>query len=356
MCIVNSGTAWSGVGVEQIANLMESDRVTFNPTQGEKYPVRFYLAHPGKVSLSILDPDGILIRKIIVAKQFESGQHAVDWDGMDAKGGVVPDEVYTPMLEVEFGDKVRVQINPAETSGGEIVSGLNWVKDPTGDITFNLESPSRVLLRVGIKNGPMLKSMLYWAPKAPGKVVQRWDGFDYDKIEKIADRQDLWVLLMAYKLHRYAIITQGNQTLDYRAWKTSLEIKRGKVDISRIQSRREGVRIEKNYFYPREFEPTMTIRFSEDLTTTRHKLPILDTPVFIETNVPQEDRWVMESEMFEVVYFLDYEFQSEEEQGFLPFIWKLDPQKMSPGRHVATVQLVGYSGFVVSRSVEFFVK
>jgi hypothetical protein len=202
----------------------------------------------------------------------------------------------------------------------------------------------------------MLKSMLYWAPKAPGKVVQRWDGFDYDKIEKIADRQDLWVLLMAYKLHRYAIITQGNQTLDYRAWKTSLEIKRGKVDISRIQSRREGVRIEKNYFYPREFEPTMTIRFSEDLTTTRHKLPILDTPVFIETNVPQEDRWVMESEMFEVVYFLDYEFQSEEEQGFLPFIWKLDPQKMSPGRHVATVQLVGYSGFVVSRSVEFFVK
>ncbi len=49
-------------------------------------------------------------------------------------------------------------------------------------------------------------------------------------------------------------------------------------------------------------------------------------------------------------------FLNEFWKGFIPFVSKIDPKKLKPGRHIATIQLTGYSGFVVSKTDGFFIK
>lgn len=351
-----SQTTFAGKGIDKLASLQNTDKYEFNPSIGETFPISFNIAKEGIVNITITTADDDTVFKHISPKPISPGNHKIYWDGKDSKGIVVPDEAYNISLEVNFTDGTTYSDIPSNYSGGEIITPLKWKHGKKGNISFSINDPARVLIRAGIKNGPMLKSLARWTPKAPGRVVERWDGYDQDKIEKISNRKDLWILVMAYKLPKFSIITTGNKKINYKTYRKSNKFPEKNINISQIKLRRNGIRLEKDFFYPRGFEPALKAKFIDKLKMSRHNIPQVDEITYIEASIPLEDRWIMESAMYEVVYYLDYEFQSEEEQGFIPFVWKLDPSKLKPGRHIATIQLTGYSGFVVSKSIEFFIK
>lgn len=80
---------------------------------------------------------------------------------------------------------------------------------------------------------------------------------------------------------------------------------------------------------------------------------MVDDRVRFKIDVPKEDRWVLDSSFYETGFYVNYQFQSEEEQGFVPMIWDYDASDLPPGRHVATVQLFGFGGFITSASIAF---
>ncbi|MCB1663983.1 MAG: Ig-like domain-containing protein [Pseudomonadales bacterium] len=75
----------------------------------------------------------------------------------------------------------------------------------------------------------------------------------------------------------------------------------------------------------------------------------------VMVDIPKADKKVLEESLFEVGFFVDGEFVSEEEQGYVPFTWNFDPRRFGPGEHVLTVNISGFSGQVGSASLLFSV-
>jgi hypothetical protein len=149
------------------------------------------------------------------------------------------------------------------------------------------------------------------------------------------------------------VITSGNKTLSYRDYRKKKGWGTPKVDVSKIQLHRDGKRLEREYFFPRTFSPRLDLKIKDELPLSRHQLPVVKGPVNFEINIPKEDRWILEASMYEVSLFIDHEFKGEEEQGFVPMIWRWDPKDIKPGRHIATIQVTGYGGYVVSKTIAF---
>src|ERR1700680_4638994 len=63
----------------------------FNPTLKQQVSVRFALAAPARVGVSVLDRDRVAVRRFPV-EAMRAGEAVVRWDGRDDAGGVVPNE------------------------------------------------------------------------------------------------------------------------------------------------------------------------------------------------------------------------------------------------------------------------
>jgi len=98
------------------------------------------------------------------------------------------------------------------------------------------------------------------------------------------------------------------------------------------------------------------LQFDQAQANNRIGLPEVEQSIRFRIDVPEEDKWILDTSFYETALYIDYEFQSEEEQGFVPMIWEYDASQLAPGRRIATVQLFGFGGFISSSTVAFFKK
>ncbi len=324
--------------------------IEFSPNRGENFAIQFAIDKPAtQVELRIFTSDSGLVRTLTKTERLEPGQHKFSWDGKDNDGIIVPDEAYVPVLKSVFADD-EVTLDPRETSGGEQLEGIRVKITPSQDIGYYLPVPSRVLIRAGIKGGAMLRTLTSWTPHGAGKNIQRWDGRDQNGLKDIRGEKDLTVLVMGFKLPKHAIITMGNQDIDYRRYRDlkGWEIK--KVSPENMQLNRDGVRISRHYYFPRAFDPVprVTLELPDGLPRSTKGLPELQLkePVAVKANIVKEDRWMMKESLYEVAFFVNHEFAAEEEQGYVPLTWRWTPTNLSPGEHMLTVNISGFSGKV----------
>lgn len=327
----------------------------FVPASKETTSIEFAVGTDALVTLKIYSADGDLIRTLSDSNEYNSGRHAIVWDGKDNEGIVVPNEAYTPVFTAKSADSIVVD-DPRRYSGGEIITRFDWTLRGKTEISYDMPYSARVLARAGIENGPMMRELLHWEPVSAGKAVIRWDGFDAKGVEKFAEREDVWFVIMAYRLPEYAIISSGNTEMDYREYRQMKGWPTPVPDMAKIELQRSGVRLEQDYFMPRAYLPRVSLGFAENVEMSRFGLPLVSGRVKLKIDVPEEDRWILDSSFYETGFYIDYQFQSEEEQGFVPLIWDYDTSQLEAGRHIATVQLFGFGGFISSDTVEFLVK
>ena len=333
--------------------LLHVSKPEFQPVRGKSFNIPFQLNESAQVQIQLYTADGDLLHELKSNESLQPGKHYLTWDGNDAKGLVVPDEAYIPVLNIELTSGEKFIQDPRTYSGGEILEDLRWRLRKKTEIAYELPAPARVLIRAGIKEGPMMRAFTHWEPRISGKIVQRWDGYDVDKVDYFAQHKKAWVLVMAYQLPEFAIITTGNKELSYRDYRKLRQWKRATADFTKVKLHRNGVRLEREYFLPRGFIPQVELSIKDKLPRSKKQLPIAKGKLNFEINIPKEDRWVLESDMYEIGFFVDYEFMGEEEQGFVPMIWSIDTKDLKPGRHIATVQITGFGGYVVSRTMAF---
>jgi hypothetical protein len=192
-------------------------KVEFSPSRQQLFDIAFKLDEPAEVGVRIYTSDGNLVRELSGDVPFEPGVHMLKWDGKDFEGEIVPDEAYTVVLHATNKSRTTT-LDPREKSGGEVEKVASTAISKEGKITYTLSKPSRVQIRAGIVDGPMMRSLATWQPRPAGKNVQRWNGFDADKTINLFSLENHGVSVTAFNLPDYTILTTGNHSLDYQEY------------------------------------------------------------------------------------------------------------------------------------------
>ena len=72
----------------------------FNPTAGEETCINYYIRKDGKITISIYDADGYLVRTLRKNAPAFKGTSTACWDGKDDNGNIVPDEAYYFVIKI----------------------------------------------------------------------------------------------------------------------------------------------------------------------------------------------------------------------------------------------------------------
>ncbi len=335
----------------QVQLLRQSAGELASGTGKVAYTVR--TAHAGRLSLELLSGDGDVVRRLVLSDA-KPGDHEITWDGTDERGKPVPDEAWCPRVVLEAGG-TRSADDPCTRTGGEVLSGLQPSVGPNGDIVYTLEKPARVLIRVGFKNGAMMRSLSVWRPRPAGRNLQRWNGFDDSgQIDLRSDR--LALLVTAFRLPDFAVITTGQDALEYRAWRAAQgwaeKPDAPAPDNAATPLERNGVRIARQHYMARykDREPRITVTMMDTAGKPVAAGASVPDEVRIAVDLHPDDRWLMQEQLYEVAFFVDGDFVSEEENGYVPIGWLWNTAMLKPGRHLLTVNLTGFTGRVGTKT------
>lgn len=335
-------------------------RASVAPARDEVFTIPITVTDPGEleqIKVEIRTSDDDLIRTLVFkAFKADTKEYAIKWDGRDASKTVVPDEAYHPVLLVTYQSGKTERIDNHSSSGGEEVYDFEKNIRP-GVIEYTLPVASRVLVRAGIKNGPMLRTVIDWEPRTKGFHAERWNGRDLDNVIAVEQNPQVGYLIVGYQLPKNTIITYGNTKETYREYRerhkyplkeTSYEDRllerNGKVIRPESYNpvlQQKSPRIEINLLAKETRKPTNSVKDLDELLTVVKLHPL--------------DEVYLDQERYEISFFVDEQFIAEEEQGFVPFTWRWSPGRfgIKPGEHVLTVNVSGYNGQVGVRNIAF---
>jgi hypothetical protein len=338
------------IRAENPVQLLPYKKSEFSPALSEHFVLPLRLTREGNVTIEILGPDSQVLRRID-AGVLSPGLHSVQWDGKDRWGDVVPDEAYLP--RIIFRDGNRSYRLDFRNTGGEVLQNLDRHLDRFGRIRYHLSRPARTLVRIGVENGPLLKVLSNWVPRAAGEIRQRWNfigsgGVDMHDAPFVA-------AISAFALPEHSIITTNNRKEDYLSYfKRHGFICTPPAQLTPEMLHRNGKKISPHFYACRidERDPKITMRLGDN---PRHAPAILSNnrPINVHVSMSRDDAALMDGKQYEVSFYLDYRFLSEAEQGYLPLSWRFLPNNIKPGRHILTVNLSAFDGKVATRSLTF---
>lgn len=334
-------------------SLLRASSTELAAARGESvsYTVRTTIA--GALTLEVLSGDGDVVRRLGLPAA-GAGEHSLAWDGKDGAGRPVPDEAYCVRAVLEAAGKTATD-DPCQRTGGEVVTGLQPQIAAAGDITYTLPHAARVLIRVGVKNGAMMRSLAVWRPRPAGRNLQRWNGFDDSGLVDLrTDR--LALLVTAFRLPDFAVITTGNEALDYRAWRAAQgwpEKPDPPQSAAAQPLERGGQRIARQHYTARykDREPRISVTLARRDGQPLDPAAPLPEELRVSVDLHPDDRWLMQEQLYEVAFFVNGDFVSEEENGYVPIAWLWNTAGMKPGPHLLTVNLTGFTGRVGTRTI-----
>lgn len=327
----------------------------FSPALKQTFKLAYTLSEDANVTWQIYTPDNNLIRTI-KASQSKKGEHTLLWDGKDEKGTVVPDEAYNIVLTAK--NSTHTQTIDPRLTGGEILKNLQTKIDKTGNISYTLSSPARVLVRAGIENGPMLRMISNWVPKNRGKVRQRWNMRDGDNLIDLSSVA-FGISVSAFALPKYTIITTNNKNTDYYSYFKTNHLSCSTPTKEQQVLERDGKTISKHFYTCRIQDRDPRLIFSMPKAPLNSKnIPLVKNGLStqVKVNMHPEDEALLEKVKYEVSFFVDYAFSSEEELGFMPISWNYVPNGLKKGEHTLTVNVSSFTGQVGVKSFKFMVQ
>ena len=334
-------------------------KIEFSPSRQQIFNIPFKLNEAAQVDIQIYTCDGNLVRELSSGKTLDPGGHLLKWDGKDHEGEIVPDEAYTLVLHA--GNKAQTSIiDPREESGGEVEKTLATVITEEGKIVYTLSKLSRVQIRAGIVDGPMLRSLVSWQPRPAGKNIHQWNGFDADKIINLFSIENYGVSVTAFNLPDYTILTTGNSSIGYPEYYKKKKWTFTPVPLEKQQLERNNKGLSPHYYLWRvtDKDPRLTIILPDSIKKSEGELPILQNnePIPVKVTMAAEDEQFMAETKYEVSFFVDFEFRSEEELGFMPITWLWRPNNLAKGEHALTVNVSGFRGQVGVKNIKFLIE
>lgn len=327
---------------------------SFNPGLEQEVSLSYRLSAADRAWVRVYDPDGGLVRTLVAGERQEAGEHRAAWDGRDDEGRVVPDEAYTFTVETGSGDRY----DPEATTGGEVGDLTDARFDRQGGtVTYRLPAASRVLMRLGVRNGPMYKTLVDWKPRVAGSVTEYWDGRDEDHLVVMWDRPGFSALITYVTLPDATVIAYGNDDESYRQYKLGRGAERPQKPDSEPAAGR-AARLRPEGLVPPAWARAPRVTLSFPRLEGAGEVPAVAGEVAVRVEVEPEDRERLMREQFEIIFYVDDVFFAEAERGYLPFNWRWELAQLPVGEHVLTVNVASFQGQVgvASRKVRIEMK
>lgn len=301
----------------------------FNPTRGDRVVLRYAVSGDETVTIRIYDPDGGIVRHLLQATPRAAGLHEEFWDGRDDDGQMVPDEAYTATIETASA----IAYDPTTSSGGIVgdITDAQFDRE-TGTVVYTLPAAARVLIRLGIHDGPMLKTLVDWKPRVAGAITEYWDGRDEDQLIRLREHTGFTALVTYVTLPAATVIAYGNDRPQ-------------KPNRPRMPD--PSGRLLAGHLVPPAWmrAPRVLMTFP-GYDGSGQRVPEVQDAIEVHVDVAPDDRDQLLQEQFEVIFFLDNVFVAEAERGYLPFNWRWELQRVPPGEHVLTVNVSSFKGQV----------
>ena len=357
------GPAPQGTGGQ---SLRVSVAVTsFNPSRGKVAPIRVEVPWRCALRVEICDPHGLPVRKVWQGKSAGNAAIAIDWDGKDDSGGVVPDEAYYVKVMAMRGPGDTVVYDPALVSGGQTfnVQGTQVNLD-NGTLSYTLDKDARIYVRAGEKKGLLVKSIVHGAPRIKGQVTEYWDGRDADGLISVRD-MGAWALVVSgYTLPDNSIIAYGNGREAYRDYFrarfpreiAAMDFPNASPGFAAAVSKRENVNL--HYYQPllRDFPPKVSVEFPNAGAPNKAGMAVLRGTQRVLVNIDENDRIFNRDQQFELGFFIDGKFSAEDEIGYVPYNWIWNVTDLPEGEHVFTVNLASFRDQIGTKSIKVLVQ
>lgn len=331
----SGGQAKSSLVIAQV----RADRMAFDPAKQESVTLRFNLNEPADVTLSVYDGrDHQVYRQ--EAKHFDAGDQSVRWNGMDEQGHPVPPEAYAYTLTAK-NSHGETLYDLTDLTGGDLVTAKDVRWDAaTGVVHYTLDSASRVNLRLGLQDGPYLRTLIDWVPRSAGAHEEHWDGKDASGVLSLGANPAVTPVVKAYALPENALfVGTPSDRLQFVAERT----------VPVLRERNAPTQPKKmfdNAQQPLETRGDLIAILGLDGKFQQDKDGrwIVSAQVPFTANVPEADRQRVLQRRFEAVFYVDGVFAHENELGYLPLTWTWDASQVNPGEHFVTLNIRGYEG------------
>lgn len=353
-------TAGKQADVDTLVTIMPYKSASFNPTRNENFIIPITVTSPQTlktIAVEIRTHDDDLIRRLETKTlDVNEKDYQFLWDGKDSNKQLVPDEVYYPIVVINNRKGVETRIDQRDNSGGEEVYDFEKRIIPKA-IEYTLPVASRLLIRAGIKNGPLLRTVVDWEPRTTGFHTERWNGRDADNVITIDQNPQVGYLIVGYQLPEHTIIAYGNSKETYRDYRERLQWPIKKTNYENRLLARGDQRIRSEFYTPvlQQKSPRIIVNLLEKASRKPVSSITGFEEVLTEIQLHSLDEVYLDQQRYEITFFVDNEFIAEEEQGFVPFTWRWSPGRfgIKPGEHLLTVNVSGYNGQVGVKNIPF---
>lgn len=329
---------------------VRTDRLAIDSGNSESIAVKFNLSAPSDVTLSIHDGRNRVVFQREV-KALGAGDRAITWDGRDHAGKVVPPEAYSYVLTARSAEGISTH-DLTDLTGGQRIDARDVRWDPeAGLIRYYLDKPARVNLRLGLEDGPYLRTVVDWVPRPAGEHAEQWDGKDASGVLDLAGNPGLRPVVAAYTLPDNTLFVGAPpRTIQFIAEKDTLALRQGKP------AARKQIANSTQQPLDTRGDIQATLVPMGDYKQDEEGRWVVNGVVPFRVDVADADRERVVQRRFEAVYYVDGIFTYENELGYLPMTWKWDTGKFNPGEHFVTLNIRGYEGNFGAATVKVLVE
>jgi flagellar hook assembly protein FlgD len=315
---------------------------------GEKEAVNFGfdLERPANISVHIMDSYGQCVCSLFKDQQQDAGKHSVSWNGKDNDGEYVPNGEYYLIIEATDSDGSIEIYDIRKAFAPKKYEPINFTAPQTGLVSYHLDNPCKVRIRVGVKNGPMLREIISYEARPKGHHNEYWDAEDSSGNVNLRDFPELQYTIEASTLSDECLIVVGGDDskrlvadkVDVISYSQD-QLKYPDFKISHVKHQKESCR-----------PPRFTVNVS-GLQDEEGEIISKGDPIALQIKIHEDDLEWVSKERFNVAYFIDGEFVDEIDDATDECTFELNSSlAIHDGQHILTVCVYTHADHWASQS------
>jgi len=318
-------------------------------------PIRFTINEPASVLVKICDARNILVDKINAGEALPPGEHKASWNGVSLHGDPLPPGAYSVIIEAVSSQGEKVIWDLTDSTGGETLAPQHIAFDRKKRvIRYRLIQTGRVFIRVGIEESSVQRTIANGVVRLAGDHEEPWDGMDASGIIDLAEHPHLQFSVDGYRLSDNTVILLNDD--EYYPQQKWMAITAGNAEKRVSLPKRRGLD-QHAYHSPDQCRDVhLHIDFPDDLPVNEQGLPIVSGKLPIRITARPGDAALIESQRFEIVFFLNNQMLYENEASYLPYTWTWNPVSITEGINYLTAFIVTFEGHFAVANAKFVLR